>query len=336
MAQVTQEMCGHIINEALEGRRFNLTLDELSQLASLALTALSINTTTSGIPQVISNSETKRNKELKEKINSAIEDYAAFQAWFKTGSNANLDSQLEENYLTGWQGCSEYYRLKLSGEKGQTEIWKQRAQEWCDEYHKLCKDEEKVREDFLEWWCENVPENYREEVKRQVDEDLKSGCANEQTRHTWEGVQFGLKYGSKGAAKPRLTREQATELVNEYGRAVLKRNGPLVSLTMENLLEHLMGPVDEDAQECLLDVITHHNDFKDACVRMRNSESGDDGRSYWDHQINVLKRMRDQAQSALVKLGVEIPQVYDANMCYGVIPNNAPTYVYTLTKGEEK
>lgn len=63
-------------------------------------------------------------------------------------------------------------------------------------------------------------------------------------------------------------------------------------------------PLSDDARECLLDVVSHHRDFVQACCCTIRHAKGDDV-SYWEHQVNVLNRMKEQAQRALAAL----PQV---------------------------
>ena len=58
----------------------------------------------------------------------------------------------------------------------------------------------------------------------------------------------------------------------------------------------------EDARECLLDVVSHHGDFATACKasKVEREASGDrDSASYWQHQVDVLARMKAQAARAL-------------------------------------
>jgi hypothetical protein len=55
-------------------------------------------------------------------------------------------------------------------------------------------------------------------------------------------------------------------------------------------------------KECLQDVVSHHHDFVNACkvVHARNEENGNnDTAAYWQKQIEVLDRMKEQAEQAL-------------------------------------
>ena len=59
------------------------------------------------------------------------------------------------------------------------------------------------------------------------------------------------------------------------------------------------------ARECLMDVVSHHGDFRTACDNDRQALEVDgdrDAASYWQHQINVLDRMRGQAEIALAAI----------------------------------
>ncbi|WP_205191323.1 hypothetical protein [Burkholderia sp. LMG 13014] len=72
-------------------------------------------------------------------------------------------------------------------------------------------------------------------------------------------------------------------------------------LTASPVEQHEAAPAD-DARECLMDVVSHHGDFEKACRALKDAAS-DDGNgsdaSYWLHQIDVLGRMKAQAERAL-------------------------------------
>jgi hypothetical protein len=150
-----------------------------------------------------------------------------------------------DDHVRGLEQILREKDIQLSGERGQVEIWKQRAEEWCDKYHTL-ESESRV--------------------------NLKT-----------------------------LTKEEATALVTEYGIAILQRSRFQIPRTMKKLLNYLVGKPDivGIARECLEDVITHHSDFLKACETMVAGESGEDGVGYWQHQVNVLKRMEAQAKAVL-------------------------------------
>lgn len=62
------------------------------------------------------------------------------------------------------------------------------------------------------------------------------------------------------------------------------------------------APLPDDARECLLDVVSHHRDFVEACQRCADIEAAngdEEDVGYWAHQINVLNRMKEQAERAL-------------------------------------
>ena len=54
-----------------------------------------------------------------------------------------------------------------------------------------------------------------------------------------------------------------------------------------------------DARECLMDVVSHHCDFVNACKVMHFDAINDDSDAYWEKQIDVLNRMKAQAERAL-------------------------------------
>ncbi|AOI94818.1 ead/Ea22-like family protein [Burkholderia sp. LA-2-3-30-S1-D2] len=59
------------------------------------------------------------------------------------------------------------------------------------------------------------------------------------------------------------------------------------------------GVLSGDASECLMDVVSHHRDFVNACKVMHFESVNDDSDAYWEKQINVLNRMKVQAERAL-------------------------------------
>ncbi|OQS41166.1 hypothetical protein [Chromobacterium haemolyticum] len=66
----------------------------------------------------------------------------------------------------------------------------------------------------------------------------------------------------------------------------------------DSLIVQQATGVPDDARECLLDVVSHHQVFVDAC---RFTQMHVDGENvlYWKHQIDVLDRMKEQAERAL-------------------------------------
>lgn len=62
--------------------------------------------------------------------------------------------------------------------------------------------------------------------------------------------------------------------------------------------------VPDDARECLLDVVSHHQAFVDAC-RFTLLHVDGENVLYWKHQADVLDRMKGQAERALAAAPVE-------------------------------
>jgi hypothetical protein len=55
-----------------------------------------------------------------------------------------------------------------------------------------------------------------------------------------------------------------------------------------------------DARECLMDVVSHHHDFRTACLEVKASnETTRSDELYWQKQIDVLDRMKAQAERVL-------------------------------------
>lgn len=57
-----------------------------------------------------------------------------------------------------------------------------------------------------------------------------------------------------------------------------------------------------DARECLMDVVSHHQDFVTACKSIKgelHACGAHDSAAYWQKQIDVLDRMKAQAERAL-------------------------------------
>lgn len=309
--------------------------------ANIGLTMAQAAAKMAKLPMAICNADTKRDPELRERINATLKLDAEFTAWYNNRyKNPDLtDTWKHAAYQDAkevWMACAsllseEYHQrarswrdgfesmhrrameaeqtvknqeIQLSGERGQVEIWKQRAKEWCDKFHALESKKYVTLDDkdvFFAWWGLEVPAEWKDQFRTMAEECLAKGTANERLASAWEGFDLGLKTAKSRANLKTLTKEEATALVKEYGRAVLQRNGFQVALTMNNLLDYLVGKLDivGIARECLEDVITHHSDFLKACETMVAGESGEDGVGYWQHQVNVLKRMEAQAKTAL-------------------------------------
>jgi hypothetical protein len=58
--------------------------------------------------------------------------------------------------------------------------------------------------------------------------------------------------------------------------------------------------ITDDARECLMDVVSHHHDFRTACIEIKAAnETTRSDELYWQKQIDVLDRMKGQAERAL-------------------------------------
>ncbi|CAB5083407.1 hypothetical protein IST4116A_01239 [Burkholderia cenocepacia] len=79
------------------------------------------------------------------------------------------------------------------------------------------------------------------------------------------------------------------------------------------------APIYADARECLMDVVSHHDDFEKACRALKDAASDDGNRndaSYWLHQIDVLDRMKAQAERALTAIGPTAPSPADERAAF--------------------
>lgn len=65
--------------------------------------------------------------------------------------------------------------------------------------------------------------------------------------------------------------------------------------------------VPDDARECLLDVVSHHQAFVDAC-RFTLLHVHGENVLYWKHQADVLDRMKGQAERALATAPAQVEQ----------------------------
>ncbi|VBP71109.1 Uncharacterised protein [Burkholderia pseudomallei] len=80
-------------------------------------------------------------------------------------------------------------------------------------------------------------------------------------------------------------------------------------------LQPAAAPID-DARECLMDVVSHHHDFVTACKSIKgelHACGAHDSAAYWQKQIDVLDRMKAQAERALAtsanEIGAEGPAI---------------------------
>jgi leucyl aminopeptidase (aminopeptidase T) len=80
--------------------------------------------------------------------------------------------------------------------------------------------------------------------------------------------------------------------------ALLKR---LTKKAAKNPANFVQTALDEDdARECLMDVVSHHHDFRTACIEIKAAnETTRSDELYWQKQIDVLDRMKGQAERAL-------------------------------------
>ncbi|EKS9800288.1 MULTISPECIES: hypothetical protein [Burkholderia] len=96
-----------------------------------------------------------------------------------------------------------------------------------------------------------------------------------------------------------LNDDQVDANDGEFVSALADQHAKLI--TGRPVEQHEAAPAD-DARECLMDVVSHHGDFEKACRALKDAAS-DDGNgsdaSYWLHQIDVLGRMKAQAERAL-------------------------------------
>lgn len=126
-----------------------------------------------------------------------------------------------------------------------------------------------------------------------------------------EGTGNGADGRAIGTVKVNLARldwgtevtEPVLELDPDFERTLDESPGVAFKLYARAPRTEVAGAVlSDDARECLMDVVSHHSDFEKACRSLKDAAS-DDGNgsdaSYWLHQIDVLDRMKAQADRAL-------------------------------------
>ncbi|WP_257819804.1 hypothetical protein [Burkholderia glumae] len=107
---------------------------------------------------------------------------------------------------------------------------------------------------------------------------------------------------------PALTDEQWLDLASRHANAEWNSTGYLDSIKAVCADFALLTfpraavPMTEDARECLMDVVSHHDNIVAGFAAQRNAatdadDSGDI--AYWNHEINVAHRMQEQAKRAL-------------------------------------
>jgi hypothetical protein len=84
-----------------------------------------------------------------------------------------------------------------------------------------------------------------------------------------------------------------------------EKYGALLDSNIEERTKLYVAPpaqtaLTDDARECLMDVVSHHHDFRTACLEIKMaSETTVSDELYWQKQIDVLDRMKGQAERAL-------------------------------------
>lgn len=119
-----------------------------------------------------------------------------------------------------------------------------------------------------------------------------------------------------------LTNEQRAQIEQALRNA---KYGPGRLEVVVSILEDVLAtsPVEQpaaapidDARECLMDVVSHHHDFVTACKSIKgelHACGAHDSAAYWQKQIDVLDRMKAQAERALAtsanETGAEGPAI---------------------------
>jgi hypothetical protein len=68
------------------------------------------------------------------------------------------------------------------------------------------------------------------------------------------------------------------------------------------------SPFTGDAHECLLDVVSHYHDFRNALEFREATAAHAHDTSYWRKQLDVLDRMKDQAERATGERARDLPR----------------------------
>lgn len=150
---------------------------------------------------------------------------------------------------------------------------------------------------------EKKPETLRERWKREERERLAAHSAAPAALTDDEIVE--IFYPLRTCS----TDERLIALA--VGRAIERR-----ALAASSVEQPVAAPIDADAdaRECLMDVVSHHGDFEKACRALKDAASDDgngSGASYWLHQIDVLGRMKAQAERALAAMVQPAPALAD-------------------------
>jgi hypothetical protein len=103
---------------------------------------------------------------------------------------------------------------------------------------------------------------------------------------------------------------KVTVTTNEEGQCVAVTRTDADGQILDVIWEVPLSSLGDDAHECLLDVVSHYQDFRTAIleVKAHNETTGSD-ELYWQKQLNVLDRMKAQAERALSSPDVAGPAI---------------------------
>lgn len=91
-----------------------------------------------------------------------------------------------------------------------------------------------------------------------------------------------------------------TITTTEEGQCVAVTRTDTDGQILSTLWEASNPSLGDDAHECLSDVVSHYHDFRTACIEIKAaSETTRSDELYWQKQIDVLDRMKAQAERAL-------------------------------------
>ena len=88
-------------------------------------------------------------------------------------------------------------------------------------------------------------------------------------------------------------------------------------MLLEAVEQHEAAPAD-DARECLMDVVSHHEDIVAGFEALRAAVTETDGidtAAYWDQQIKAADRMKERAERALAAMSQPEPAVAACSLC---------------------
>ncbi|WP_197962687.1 hypothetical protein [Burkholderia cenocepacia] len=159
-----------------------------------------------------------------------------------------------------------------------------------------------------------------------------------------DGQLCAVQYATEALRAIAERREQVDDVIrplndirtaSRRAAAALKRFEPVANalLAASPASQPAAAPID-DARECLMDVVSHHDDFEKACRSLKDaaSDAGNQSdASYWLHQIDVLDRMKAQAELALARVAQPEPAVADEQAAFERLkdwPKMAPREVF--------